>query len=467
MSNINNIINPVKNGQTRDSRLFVFDNKGYSDITISVISDRNLTLVLHQSYNELEFTQSEPVEYLAADGNKVFNFSKDGEIFFFTLTNTSGVDCVFTRAFADFTVSRTNINDLLTHNKLDTLNGNISALNQSLVNLQKQSPVYYRELGDAYYITSPEFNTSLTPLDELVIYNPVGSGKTIYLYHVSFFGNVDGASAATYNATVIAEKISNYNEGINVISSFKGNLNLGLQNDSVLEVVTKPTSITGQGRIFRKNINHSADSNIINYQREFLEIPPGLGVNFRVNSSSVDVSMNFNLRYFEEAEDAPDVIELLSIIPDVNPAGDPILTDQSGFSVYTWGFTTGNGTLYDLFSLTNSFTTGDDEKITTLYVASDTNQTNLLLNGIFVSTGGITVNDADGELLFAPNMADSTNPQGNITLQPNTSFEFKVTTTFNDNDAGAGGPDIQLAIVERDSGDVKPLQYLDVVTAQT
>lgn len=471
------ITQPVANGKTKISSFLETASLDATFIVVSVIADQPLLLNVQQAYDEDFFDSIGTQEYTDVGTESTFRFPRIGVKNFFTLSNSSGTDCTFTRAFAEFrNQTSTNIvsisdvigtNDDISHTKLDILNGNIQALNQSIIGLQKQSPVFYRELGDAYYVTSPEFNTSTTPVDELVIYNPAGSGKTIYLYQVSFFGNVVGASGATYNATIVAAKISNYDGGINVISSFKGNSNLSLQNDSVLEIVTKPSSVAGQGRIFRKNINHSADSNIINYQHEFLEIPPGLGVNFRVNASSTDVSMNFNLRYFEELSDAPPIpptIAFTSIIPDEDPQGLAIRTDEQGLNVYTWSFTTTDDTSYNLFTLTNAFTTGDNEKMTKLYEAGDTNETNLLNNTMFsTSTGGLTVVEDNNifNMLFEPSLSDPNTPQGTMELAPNTTFEFVMVTDFNDDDTV--NPDIQLGIVSANELEIIALQYLSGV----
>jgi hypothetical protein len=102
MSNINNIVQPVLNGRTRESRKFSYEQKGIAVLTISVNADRDLTLNLYQSYNGENFDKVDTASYLASDGNKLFTFNKEGEIFYFELVNNSGVDCEFTRAFADF-----------------------------------------------------------------------------------------------------------------------------------------------------------------------------------------------------------------------------------------------------------------------------------------------------------------------------------------------------------------------------
>jgi hypothetical protein len=102
MSNINNIIQPVLNGRTRESRKFSYEQKGIAVLTIAVNADRDLTLNLYQSYNGENFDKVNTASYLATDGNKLFSFDKEGEIFYFELVNNSGTDCTYTRAFADF-----------------------------------------------------------------------------------------------------------------------------------------------------------------------------------------------------------------------------------------------------------------------------------------------------------------------------------------------------------------------------
>jgi hypothetical protein len=456
------ILNPVLNNQVRETPPLKLPN-GVSTIYVNVDADRDLIVTLLQSFNNNEtFEKIEVRQYTAGNGDQTFNFDKVGQDVILSLENVSGADCSFTRALLDFKDSALNINDVLSHTKLDTLNANILLLTQSMVNLQKQSPVYYRDLGDAYYAFCPEFTTSTTDNAEFVAFNPVNSGKTAYLYHISFSSKAP-VLTEDYNVTVKMDKITDIVGGIDLTPFQKGNLNLGLDTQSGLILRTKPQSLSGVSRILNKRLEKNGDTNIISFQHEFIEIPPGHGVSFTVISTSSTVNMTFNLRYFEEAENAPQEIELRSIIPDVDPEGNSIRTGQSGLNVYTWEFTTSDETVYDLFTTSNNFTLADDENITKLYLASDEGQVNLLLNNIVVSTGGISVN-AEGEMIFAPAMQDPTNPQANITLAPNTTYIFKSRTLFNDSDEMDA--DIRLAIVERYNGGLINLNYVSVVIAQ-
>lgn len=160
-------------------------------------------------------------------------------------------------------------------------------------------------------------------------------------------------------------------------------------------------------------------------------------------------------------------VELTSIIPDTDPSGNPILVGF-GEQIYTWEFSTGAGTQYELYASTNSVVVGDDEKIIKMYLANDFNETTILDPTMFfsVNQNEITMNLPEGESDYVINFQNSMtgqSPQAEITLQENTVFRFKVITQFNDNDEFS--PDIRFAIVPAGTLNSLNLNYIDVVAS--
>lgn len=159
-------------------------------------------------------------------------------------------------------------------------------------------------------------------------------------------------------------------------------------------------------------------------------------------------------------------VVLRSIIPDTDPLGNAItigLEEQ----VYTWAFTTGDGTQYDLYAQTNGEVIGDDEKILKMYLAGDENETTILDPTMFFSKNEneITMDLPEGEgdyvINFMNNKTGET-PQAEITLLSNTEYRFKVITQFNDNDDT--NPDIRFAITPVDTFNSLDLNYVGVVS---
>lgn len=158
-------------------------------------------------------------------------------------------------------------------------------------------------------------------------------------------------------------------------------------------------------------------------------------------------------------------VELRSIIPDTDPSGTTGLLG-GGLTTFTWEFTTTTATQYDLYALTNGLVTGDDEKIFTMYLSNDVNETTILDPSIFFSKNEnqITMNLPAGESDYVINFSDSMSgetAQAEITLQPNTTYTFKCSTTFNNDDNT--NADIRFAITEALSTDSLGLNYVSGV----
>jgi hypothetical protein len=159
-------------------------------------------------------------------------------------------------------------------------------------------------------------------------------------------------------------------------------------------------------------------------------------------------------------------VELRSIIPDTDPDGVPILVGE-GEQIYTWEFTTGVATQYDLYAQTNSVVVMDEERIIKMYLSSDVNETTILDPTMFFSKNQneITLDLPEGESDYVINFTASTTgatPQAEITLNQNTSYRFKVITQFNDNDESSA--DIRFAITPIGETSHLNLNYISVVS---
>jgi hypothetical protein len=109
----------------------------------------------------------------------------------------------------------------------------------------------------------------------------------------------------------------------------------------------------------------------------------------------------------------------------------------------------------------------DDEKILKMYLSGDFNETTILDPTMFFSKNQneITLDLPEGESDYVINFTNSTTgttPQAEITLQPNTSYRFKVITQFNDDDET--NVDIRFAITPVEETTHLNLEYITVVS---
>lgn len=156
-------------------------------------------------------------------------------------------------------------------------------------------------------------------------------------------------------------------------------------------------------------------------------------------------------------------VELRSIIPDVDSEGEP-LEIGGGLKVYTWEFVTGEATQYDLYAATNDFVVGDNERIFTMYFANDFNETNILDPTNFFSKNqeqiGMSLVNDEYVITFSNSMSGES-PQAEITLNTNSTYNFKISTTFNDDDTV--DPDVRFAITLAADPNALQLNYISVV----
>lgn len=156
-------------------------------------------------------------------------------------------------------------------------------------------------------------------------------------------------------------------------------------------------------------------------------------------------------------------VELRSIIPDQDTEGVAI-SIGGGLKTYTWAFTTTTETQYDLYAATNGITTMDEEKIFTMYFADDSSETTILDPTMFLSKNegqiNMTLQGSQYVINFTNEMLGTT-PQADLTLLANTTYFFKISTIFNDDDTFSA--DVRFAITNIGTNNILQLNYISVV----
>jgi len=145
---------PVANNRTKISNFMRSEDDNATYIVVSVIADQPLILNVNQAYDEDFFDTQEAQQYSDLNNETTFRFTKVGTIAYFTLTNTSGTDCTYTRAFADYrndypetATSAQQVSDATTHTELQSLGLQVTSVNDDLKQCIQQSFNKYNFYG--------------------------------------------------------------------------------------------------------------------------------------------------------------------------------------------------------------------------------------------------------------------------------------------------------------------------------
>jgi hypothetical protein len=131
---------PILNGKTRTSNFLSTTDPSNTYIVVSVIADRQLTLVVNQAHDDKFFDKVDTFGYTIPNEEFNYTIKRVGTKANFTLTNSSGEDCTYTRAFGSYREGNDSViinggfidvDDPTTHTKLDEIVVNTSKNQQT------------------------------------------------------------------------------------------------------------------------------------------------------------------------------------------------------------------------------------------------------------------------------------------------------------------------------------------------
>lgn len=131
---------PILNGKTRTSNFLSTTDPSNTYIVVSVIADRQLSLVINQAHDDLFFDKVDTFSYNLPNEELNYTIKRVGTKANFTLTNSSGEDCTFTRAFGSYREGNDsviinggfiNVDDPTTHSRLEDIIVNTSKNQQT------------------------------------------------------------------------------------------------------------------------------------------------------------------------------------------------------------------------------------------------------------------------------------------------------------------------------------------------
>lgn len=154
-----------------------------------------------------------------------------------------------------------------------------------------------------------------------------------------------------------------------------------------------------------------------------------------------------------------------NLIPDVDASGNPITEGIKG--EFTFEFTTGDATQYDVYSITNKFSE-DEEALVSITDASGTSLdlVNVLKHPsgaslLSQSTLGIYITDS--LIVKFQNGLLGNEPSAVLTLEPNSTYTIKANTTYNDVSSPTNPIDVALKLEGDDGVAVSPFEYKSFV----
>jgi len=214
---------------------------------------------------------------------------------------------------------------------------NNTVISRATLDYMKESNVaYQREQGNVYSVTMEEHTATTNQQTQFVLYNPIESGKTIYMYELGISKEV----SLNTTLSVVMDAIQNYSGGaflptitnlklkpatvINPIEVPVGGgdvlLPLGggkgggllpnqlipdlllLPNDGSIAQALKGDAITTSSprTINKINMTGNGSASYLNFVESMIEIPSGTGVAIETKSSGNDVKYSINMKYIEK-----------------------------------------------------------------------------------------------------------------------------------------------------------------------
>lgn len=143
--------------------------------------------------------------------------------------------------------------------------------------------------GNGYNVSTGEFIVALS--------NPVGSGKTIYIFEVAAYSDWTGRVQICYSDAVAS--------GATAVQTIPSNLKADSTTSSVGIFLSQGNggAITSTGNVYGTDlwqIQATGNSSFVDYKETFVEIPPGYCYGIRVTSPTSTSDTSFNIKWVEE-----------------------------------------------------------------------------------------------------------------------------------------------------------------------
>ena len=187
--------------------------------------------------------------------------------------------------------SNNNSNFITVNSKLDMNNNKWDTINTSI---QASSDLLKtnRNAGKCYSVGYDSIGASNRQQMDYSIYNPIGSGKTLYIYQI-FFSIVTGGIEVS-NVTI--SSLSSYSNPDILFTPH--NVKFSSNSTSSMECFRDAT-LFGLTRFEFFSFLTNSGPFVLDFQEDIIEISEGCGLNLNFNSG-VGIDAGINFRYYEE-----------------------------------------------------------------------------------------------------------------------------------------------------------------------
>lgn len=184
---------------------------------------------------------------------------------------------------------------------IQDLKDDINLIKEELIEINRKTPRYYREQGDCFQVSQRDIAMSATDSEYLYLLNPIGSGKTIYLYNINMSILCPTHLNQRHTAEISIRKVmeAQLSGGTDIVVFTRGNMNIGNNNEGSAIIKTGHTVSSALGTIEELHLNDEGNGQHLDYQEEYIEIPEGYGLTFGGHAIDSDVELAINLRYIE------------------------------------------------------------------------------------------------------------------------------------------------------------------------
>lgn len=278
------ITQPVLDGKTRTSNFLSTTEPSNTYIIVSVFADRALTLVVNQAYDDLFFDKVDTINYSIPNQEFSFTIKRSGTKANFTLTNTSGEDCTFTRAFGSYREGSDAVfidggfldtQDVTTHDKLDDITANTNGIGQIFDSVQNIDQILNAEKNDlvfsaGYASLSADGATLGADTNPPFTSHPTLSGWNFKN------GATGGVSNLYFYSNPIAEGSVQRGPELqdlkNIFVKFRLNNLAGSSSVPFVNVYTRPTGSGDAGSFYKSRITFMPNFSFLTIAEELLMV---------------------------------------------------------------------------------------------------------------------------------------------------------------------------------------------------
>lgn len=205
-------------------------------------------------------------------------------------TTLSDTNTNIYNTLSNFTLINDNLNN--TNSNLNIIKNDISNLNDIYIYGINKSPKFQRQSGTTY-ATFMKLSTS-SSTNIISLYNPVGSGKTAYIYNL--IATIAGSTTSKYARITYRTTNDNISSSGSAVTDIV-NLNFSLSNTTNMNIRTGVAQTSNN--FYSYMLHNTGRSSYTDFQNEFFEIKEGIGFTVLADFLNGTTDITVSIRWYE------------------------------------------------------------------------------------------------------------------------------------------------------------------------